>query len=105
MVSFTKVSAFVAVALLSTLSAVAAKQEKQVTRVIWELSDFPELAKSTDAVCKGNAVKSAKLEAACKDQKYPSVTKAGAYRNTGVGAELNTLIRQSSATAANPETK
>ena len=71
-----------------------AKQEKQVTRTIWEISDFPQLAEKAKAICDSHAKKSDKLSAICATGAWPSVTKAGAFRNTGAGAELNTLMRQ-----------
>lgn len=73
---------------------VAAHAEKQVTRTVKEISDFPELAKKAEEVCSGKAAKSDKLVAACASKTWPSVTKAGLFRNTGIGAELNTLMRQ-----------
>jgi len=80
--------------LISVAYPVMAKSEKQVTRVTYELSDFPSLEASAVAVCGGKASMSDKLKAACETKKFPSVTKAGNFRNTGIGAELNTLIRQ-----------
>ena len=71
-----------------------AKQEKQVTRTIWELSDFPDLEKKAKEVCGGKMVLSDKLKSACQSGNFPSVTKAGAFRNSGIGAELNSLMRQ-----------
>lgn len=49
-----------------------------------------------DAVCTDKAVKlSDKAQGACNDPtKLPKVTKAGLFRNAGIGAEFNTLIRQ-----------
>lgn len=83
------------IALLAALPVSAnAKQEKQVTRTIWELSDFPDLEKKANEVCGGKLVMSDKLKAACQNKTFPSVTKAGAFRNTGIGAELNSLMRQ-----------
>jgi hypothetical protein len=86
-------AALVTVSFLGTIEA-NAKQEVQVARTIWELSDFPELSTKAKAVCASKAVLSVKLQTACKDDKFPSVTKAGAFRNVGIGAELNALIRQ-----------
>jgi hypothetical protein len=88
---------FVLIALalvLASTSFATAKQEKQVTRVIWEISDFPDLEKKAREVCAGKATMSDKLKTACNAGTFPSVTKAGAFRNTGIGAELNTLMRQ-----------
>lgn len=82
------------VALLVAVSPAMAKKEIQTTRTVWELSDFPELATKAKTVCSGPATKSDKLQATCKGETWPSVTKAGAFRNVGVGAELNTLMRQ-----------
>jgi hypothetical protein len=75
----------------------AAHAEKQVTRMVKELSDFPDLEKKTVAICENEKVaKSDRLKKACADKQFPRVTKAGAYFNTGYGAELNTLIRTGS---------
>jgi len=83
--------------LLALVNVASAKQEVQVTRTVWEISDFPDLTAKVKAVCESKANLSDKLKDACKDAaKLPRVTKAGAFRNTGTGAELNTLIRQSS---------
>lgn len=71
-----------------------AKQEKQVTRTIWEISDFPDLEKKALGVCESKLSLSDKLRLACQSKTFPSVTKAGAFRNTGIGAELNALMRQ-----------
>jgi hypothetical protein len=84
--------ASVALAVLS--GAAFGKSEVQVTRTIWELSDFPALAEKAKAVCEGKGTLSDKLKVACKDGNFPKVTKAGLFRNTGIGAELNTLMRQ-----------
>lgn len=83
---------------MSAANAASAKQEVQVTRTVWELSDFPELAAKAKAICESKSSLSDKLKAACKDNSlFPKVTKAGNFRNTGIGAELNTLMRQTPA--------
>lgn len=87
-------SIILALATLAMISPAMAKKEVQTTRTIWEVSDFPELATKAKAVCGNSATKSAKLVTACKTEAWPSVTKAGAFRDTGIGAELNTLMRQ-----------
>ena len=100
------VLSFAIVALVSVAGNASAKQEIQKTVTVMELSDFPELQTKTKAVCASKSVMSVKLQTACKDDKFPSVTKAGAYRNVGIGAELNTLIRQAGGeTAAKSDTK
>jgi hypothetical protein len=77
-----------------------AKIVKQVDRVTWEISDFPTLEKAALSVCESASEKgtklviSDKLKGICADHKWPSITKAGLFRNTGAGAELNTLMRQ-----------
>ena len=86
-----------ALALALLTSSAFAKQEIDVKRTIWELSDFPELEAKAKAICEGKATLSPKLMVACKAGTFPSVTKAGAFRNVGIGAELNALIRQPSA--------
>jgi len=96
------VALLTAVALVSASGIASAKQEKQVTRIIWEISDFPGLEKAALAVCssaseKGSrVVLSDKAKDVCASKHWPSITKAGLFRNTGVGAELNTLMRQAS---------
>jgi hypothetical protein len=92
------ISTAIALALLT--GSAFAKQEIEVKRTVWELSDFPELAAKTKAVCEGSAVKSAKLVAACKSETFPKITKAGNWYNVGIGAELNTLIRQTGESAS-----
>jgi len=84
------------IASVALFSGVAhAKKETQVTRTIWELSDFPDLEKKAQAICENEkAVKSPRLVKACTDKAFPRVTKAGAFYNPGYGAELNALIRQ-----------
>jgi hypothetical protein len=89
-----------ALALVLLTGSAFAKQEVDVKRTIWELSDFPELAAKAKAVCEGKAALSVKLRAACKSETFPRVTKAGAFYNSGIGAEMNALIRQPSETAA-----
>jgi hypothetical protein len=82
-----------AIALMATPAR--AEQTITVTRIVKELSDFPALKTAADAVCKGNAKLSDKARAVCDGKApFPSVTKAGAFRNAGVGAEFNALIRQ-----------
>lgn len=83
-----------ALALLLLTGSGLAKTEVQRTVTVWEISDFPDLEASAKAVCASKAVLSAKLQTACKTGVWPSVTKAGHFRNTGIGAELNTLINQ-----------
>jgi hypothetical protein len=89
------ISTAIAFALLT--GSAFAKQEIDVKRTIWELSDFPKLEEGAKAVCTGKAVLSPKLVAACKANQFPSVTKAGKFRNVGIGAELNALMAQPSA--------
>jgi hypothetical protein len=89
-----KVALFAMVALIAFAGVSQAKQEKQVTRTIYELSDFPDLEKKAKEVCGGKLVLSDKLKTACQSGTFPSVTKSGAFRNSGIGAELNSLIRQ-----------
>jgi len=83
-----------AIALVLLTGSAFAKSEIDVKRTIWEISDFPELEKSAKAICAGKMVLSIKLQNACKGTNWPSVTKAGKFRNVGIGAELNALIAQ-----------
>jgi hypothetical protein len=90
----TKLLISTAIAIVMLTASGFAKQEITVTRTVYDLSDFPTLEASAKAVCEGKAVLSPKLRVACKLGTFPSVTKAGKFRNTGIGAELNTLISQ-----------
>jgi hypothetical protein len=83
-----------AIAFFALTASGFAKQEIATTRTVYELSDFPDLATKAKAICEGKQSMSDKLKAACAGNAFPKVTKAGAFRNTGIGAELNTLIRQ-----------
>jgi hypothetical protein len=90
--SIITVATFAAIALTSPAYA---KKEVQVTRTVYELSDFPELEAKAKAICANEKLgKSDRLKRACNESQFPRVTKAGAFWNTGYGAELNTLIRQ-----------
>ena len=84
------------VALVMLTGSAFAKKDVQVQRTIWELSDFPNLEASATKACEGKAALSAKLKAACVSHTFPRVTKSGAFYNSGIGAELNSIIRQSS---------
>ena len=90
----TKLFLSTALALAMLTGSAFAKQEIDVKRTVYELSDFPELEKGAKAVCSGKAVLSTKLQNACKGNMFPSVTKAGKFRNVGIGAELNALMAQ-----------
>ena len=89
-----------AIAFVLLTGSAFAKQEIDVKRTVWELSDFPELEKNAKAVCASKAVLSVKLQNACKGNNFPSVTKAGKFRNVGIGAELNALMAQPATDAA-----
>lgn len=53
------------------------------------------LTPKAQAVCDGSFVLTAEAMAACTSKTWPAVLKDGSrFRNTGVGAEFNTLIRQ-----------
>ena len=87
-----------ALALALLTSSAFAKQEIDVKRTVWEISDFPELEAKAKAICESKMVLSPKLSVACKASQWPSVTKAGKFRNVGIGAELNALMSQPTAT-------
>lgn len=82
------------VALVMLTGSAFAKKDVQVQRTIWELSDFPKLEEGAKKACEGKAKLSAKLQAACVSHTFPRVTKNGAFYNQGIGAELNSLMRQ-----------
>jgi hypothetical protein len=83
-----------AIAIVAITGSAFARSEIPVTSAVWEVSDFPVLAAKVKAVCEGKASLSDQLKAACKTGTFPNVTKAGAFRNTGIGAELVILMRQ-----------
>lgn len=89
-------TALLALALAASATVAVAAETKTVTRTVtvYGLADFPDFAAKVKAVCEGKHNLSDKAATACKSGAFPSVTKAGAFRNAGVGAELNTLIRQ-----------
>ena len=89
-----KLSLSTMIALAMLTGSAFAKSEVQVTRTIYDLSDFPQLSEKANAVCASKSALSDKLKKACESKTFPSVTKAGLFRNTGIGAELNTLMRQ-----------
>jgi|SRR6478609_10118232 len=100
MINRSLIVAAVSLATLLSANVAYAKKEMQVTRTVYELSDFPDLEKKALAVCANDkAVKSVRLVKACADKAFPRVTKAGAFYNTGYGAELNALMRQGQDTA------
>lgn len=104
-VSSARVRAFSAVSFL-TFCAVAgytfpghAAETKTVTRTVTVnmLSDNPKLAELVAGICGDKAVKlSDKARKACDDKAFPPLTKALTFRNSGVGAEFNALVRQRS---------
>jgi len=61
----------VAASIAFASSPASAKQEKQVTRTIWELSDFPDLEKKANEVCGGKLAMSDKLKASCQSKTFP----------------------------------
>ena len=88
------------IALVLLTGSAFAKSEVQVTRTIWEMTDFPGLAEKTKAICDSKTLQiSPRLRKACDTNSFPRVTKAGAFYNTGYGAELNSLMRQGTSSA------
>lgn len=73
-----------------------AEETKQVTRTVtvYMLSDNPDLEKKVTAICGDTALKlSTKARKACDDKAFPPLAKTKEFRNSGVGAEFNTLAR------------
>lgn len=80
-----------------------AGETKEVTRTVTinNLPDNPKLADTVAAICGDAAVKlSAKARTACDSHTFPPLTKALAFRNSGIGAEFNALARQRSEATA-----
>lgn len=80
---------------VSTVTAFA-EETKTVTRTItvYTVDDVPELKAKLVAICGDKAVKlSDKARNACETKAYPPLTKAKTFRNSGVGAEFATLVR------------
>ena len=93
-----------------TLCAVAgytfpgyASEVKEVTRsvTVYSLPDNPKLADTLAVICGDASIKlSIKARAACESHNFPPLTKALSFRNSGIGAEFNTLARQRDAATA-----
>jgi hypothetical protein len=91
-------------ALLSTVAimgihAAGAAETKVVQRTVtvYSMADAPKLEEQVKAVCADTKVKlSDKARAACDANSFPPLTKNLTFRNSGIGAEFNTLVRQRS---------
>lgn len=69
----------------------------QRTVTVYTLSDAPKLKEQVTAICGDKTIKlSDKARKACDDNAFPPLTKALTFRNSGIGGELNALIRQRS---------
>jgi hypothetical protein len=65
-----------------------------ITRTVYMLSDNPELEKKVTAICADTSIKlSPKARKACDDKAFPPLSKSKEFRNSGIGAEFNTLAR------------
>jgi hypothetical protein len=101
----TKFQIFAAAFLLSCATAgwltgaAYAEETKTVQRTVtvYSLSDNPELEKKVTAICGDTAVKlTSKARAACDTKTFPPLAKNKDFRNSGIGAEFNTLARNRS---------
>lgn len=81
----------------SQLATAAETKTTQRTVTVYTLADAPKLAEQVAAICADKSVKlSDKARKACDDKAFPPLTKALAFRSSGIGGEFNTLIRQRS---------
>jgi hypothetical protein len=93
-------AAFVAISTFAVGASVPSAQSaevKQVTRsvTVYTLADAPKLAEVVKSICADKSVVlSQKARKACDDNAFPNLSKALAFRNSGIGAEFNTLARQ-----------
>ncbi len=87
-----------AIAGYTTGGYAAEVKEITVKRTVYSLDvDAPSLKTAVLAVCGDKSVKlSDKAKAACTSAQFPSVTKGGKFRNSGIGAEFNALVAQRS---------
>jgi len=77
--------------------AANASETKQVTRTVtvYTLADSPKLSETVMAICADKSVRlSDKARKACDDKAFPPLTKALTFRNSGIGGEFNSLVRQ-----------
>ena len=73
-----------------------AEETKTVSRTVtvYMLSDNPELEKKVTAICGDASIKlTPKARKACDDKAFPPLAKTKDFRNSGIGAEFNTLAR------------
>lgn len=97
MIKLISVSTFlIGCALAGYGTAANAAETKTVTRIVTVnmLSDNPKLEAQVKEVCEGKFNLSPKARKACDDKAFPPLTKALTFRNSGVGAEFNSLVRQ-----------
>lgn len=92
-------TAFLAACMFAGYTAAGhAEETKTVTRTvtIYTLSDNPTLKAKVEAICADKAITlSPKARKACDDKAFPLLSKAKDFRNSGIGAEFNTLARNS----------
>lgn len=80
--------------------ATANAQEAVVTDATVKVDPVPseQLLASFEAICGSDAKLSEKATIACANAQPPKAAKSGLiFRNTGIGAEFNTLIRNADA--------
>ena len=81
------------------MTGAKAEETKTVSRTVtvYMLSDNPDLEKKVTAICGDTAIKlSPKARKACDDKAFPPLSKSKEFRNSGIGAEFNTLARNRS---------
>lgn len=101
--AFSAVSVLVFCGVAGYSAAGYAAETKTVTRTVTVnmLSDNPKLETTVKAICADSATKlSDKARKACDDNAFPPLTKALTFRNSGTGAEFNTLARQKTESAS-----
>lgn len=94
-----RVAFFVACAFAGYTTAGYAEETKTVQRTVtvYMLSDNPDLEKKVTAICGDTTIKlSPKARKACDDKAFPPLSKSKEFRNSGIGAEFNTLARNRS---------
>lgn len=87
--------ALCAVSGYQTAGYAAETHQVTVTRTNYTFDDAPKLKAAVLVICADTKiVLSTKARIACTGDKWPAISKSLEFRNSGIGAEFNALIRQ-----------
>jgi hypothetical protein len=89
--------ALISLATSLVIAPALASEVKVVQRsvTIYTLSDNPKLKEQVTQICLDKSITlSPKARTACDTNAFPLLSKSLQFRNSGIGAEFNTLARQ-----------